>query len=266
MSRAVVFAIAQAQVMWARLTLSIALLLRAASSSGCSSGSLSSLFWGALRTVFVYLLYGAVVAANSRVTQLGVFVVQGRASNVASGVEWSGPSGIGHGMAARAEHHSFHRAALGGPARPHAVLLNQQAQPVHVLLGDVQTARPDTRPGLDRFGHFANAGRGPRDDSDSGAELQSPLSYRAGAAAGAGGLSVVRSRPRCSRRIRTRIAHGIVTATRGRSWSPLATGPSSEVSGFRPERNGRYGTRFFSVVYTPTPAAVYSCVHNSRLD
>ena len=51
------------------------------------------------------------------------------------------------------------------------------------------------------------------------------------------GRQTVRSRPRWSRRIRTRIAHGIVTATRGCSWNPLATGPSSEVSGFRTERH-----------------------------
>ena len=49
------------------------------------------------------------------------------------------------------------------------------------------------------------------------------------------GRRTVRSRPKWSRRIRTRIAHGIVTATRGCSWNPLATGPSSEVSGVRAE-------------------------------
>ena len=49
------------------------------------------------------------------------------------------------------------------------------------------------------------------------------------------GRRTVRSRPKWSRRIRTRIAHGIVTATRGCSSNPLATGPSSEVSGFRSE-------------------------------
>ena len=45
----------------------------------------------------------------------------------------------------------------------------------------------------------------------------------------------VRSRPKWSRGIQTRIAHGVVTATRRCSWNRLATGPLSEVRGFRPE-------------------------------
>ena len=49
------------------------------------------------------------------------------------------------------------------------------------------------------------------------------------------GRRAVRSGPRWSRRIRIRIAHGIVTAKRGCSWNLLATGPLSEISVFRTE-------------------------------
>ena len=72
----------------------------------------------------------------------------------------------------------------------------------------------------------------PPDDRDGGGRPV-PLSYCC--LVPLPGRRTVRSRPRWSRRIRTRIAHGIVTATRECSWNPLATGPSSEVNGFRTE-------------------------------
>ena len=91
----VVFAIGQAQVMWAQLALSIALVLGPIFIPWLLVPQLSFLFWGWLRTVLVYSLYGAVAAAIFRVvTELGVFVVQGWTGDVAAGVEWAGPTGI----------------------------------------------------------------------------------------------------------------------------------------------------------------------------
>ncbi len=95
MGLVVVFAIGQAQVMWAQLALSIALVLGPIFIPWLLVPQLSFLFWGWLRTVLVYSLYGAVAAAIFRVvTELGVFVVQGWTGDVASGVEWAGPTGI----------------------------------------------------------------------------------------------------------------------------------------------------------------------------
>ena len=91
----VVFAIGQAQVMWAQLALSIALLLGPVFIPWLLVPQLSFLFWGWLRTVLVYSLYGAVAAAIFRViTELGVFVVQGWTGDMAAGVEWAGPTGL----------------------------------------------------------------------------------------------------------------------------------------------------------------------------
>ena len=90
-----VFALGQAQVMWAQLALSIALLLGPVFIPWLLVPQLSFLFWGWFRTVLVYSLYGAVAAAIFRiVTELGVFVVQGWMGDMASGVEWAGPTGI----------------------------------------------------------------------------------------------------------------------------------------------------------------------------
>ncbi len=95
MGLVVVFAIGQAQVMWAQLALSIALVLGPICIPWLLVPQLSFLFWGWLRTVLVYSLYGAVAAAIFRVvTELGVFVVQGWTGDVAAGVEWAGPTGI----------------------------------------------------------------------------------------------------------------------------------------------------------------------------
>ena len=95
MGLVVVFAIGQAQVMWAQLALSIALVLGPIFIPWLLVPQLSFLFWGWLRTVLVYSLYGAVAAAIFRVvTELGVFVVQGWTGDVAAGVEWAGPTGI----------------------------------------------------------------------------------------------------------------------------------------------------------------------------
>lgn len=91
----VVFALGQAQVMWAQLALSIALLLGPVFIPWLLVPQLSFLFWGWFRTVLVYSLYGAVAAAIFRITtELGVFVVQGWMADMASGVEWAGPTGI----------------------------------------------------------------------------------------------------------------------------------------------------------------------------
>ena len=95
MGLVVVFALGQAQVMWAQLALSIALVLGPVFIPWMVVPQLSFLFWGWLRTVLVYSLYGAVAAAIFRViTELGVFVVQGWTGDMAAGVEWSGPTGI----------------------------------------------------------------------------------------------------------------------------------------------------------------------------
>ena len=91
----VVFAIGQAQVMWAQIALSIALLLGPVFIPWLLVPHLSFLFWGWLRTVLVYSLYGAVAAAVFRIlTELGVFVVQGWTGDLAADVEWAGPTGL----------------------------------------------------------------------------------------------------------------------------------------------------------------------------
>ena len=91
----VVFALGQAQVMWAQMALSIALLLGPVFIPWLVVPQLSFLFWGWLRTVLVYSLYGAVAGAVFRVvTELGVFVVQGWTGDISADVEWAGPTGI----------------------------------------------------------------------------------------------------------------------------------------------------------------------------
>ncbi len=61
----VVFALGQAQVMWAQIALSIALLLGPVFIPWMVIPQLSFLFWGWLRTVLVYSLYGAVGGGSS---------------------------------------------------------------------------------------------------------------------------------------------------------------------------------------------------------
>ena len=96
------------------------------------------------------------------------------------------------------------------------VLLGQQAQLLDVLLGDAQLRGLIAARRLDPLGRLANAlGRGALDDRDGGGGRTAPLSYRCLVALR--GRPTVRSGPRWSRRIRTRIAHGIVTAKRGSS-------------------------------------------------
>ena len=91
----VVFAIGQAQVMWAQIALSIALLLGPVFIPWMVVPPLSFLFWGWFRTVLTYSLYGAVAAAIFRIiTELGVFVVQGWTGDVGSDVAWAGPTGM----------------------------------------------------------------------------------------------------------------------------------------------------------------------------
>ncbi len=91
----VVFALGQAQVMWAQIALSIALVLGPVFIPWVLVPQLSFLFWGWFRTVLVYSLYGAIAAAVFRVvTELGMFVVQGWTGDVSGDVEWAGPTGI----------------------------------------------------------------------------------------------------------------------------------------------------------------------------
>ena len=91
----VVFALGQAQVLWAQIALSIALLLGPIFIPWIVIPQLAFLFWGWLRTVLVYSLYGAVAAAVFRVvTELGVFVIQGWTGDVAADVQWAGPTGL----------------------------------------------------------------------------------------------------------------------------------------------------------------------------
>lgn len=91
----VVYALGQAQVMWAQIALAIALLLGPIFIPWMLVPPLAFLFWGWFRTVLTYSLYGAVAAAVFRiVTELGVFVVQGWTGDVASDIEWAGPNGI----------------------------------------------------------------------------------------------------------------------------------------------------------------------------
>ncbi|MCY4074932.1 MAG: type IV secretion system protein [Acidobacteria bacterium] len=91
-----VFALGQAQVMWAQIALSIALLLGPVFIPWIVVPPLAFLFWGWFRTVLVYSLYGAVAAVVFRiVTELGLFVVQGWTGDMGdAAVEWVGPSGI----------------------------------------------------------------------------------------------------------------------------------------------------------------------------
>ena len=90
-----VFALGQAQVLWAQMALAIALLLGPVFIPWLLVPQLSFLFWGWLRTVLVYSLYGAVAGAVFRIiTELGVFVVQGWTGDVSADVEWAGPTGI----------------------------------------------------------------------------------------------------------------------------------------------------------------------------
>ena len=92
----VVFAIGQGQVMWAQIALSIALLLGPVFIPWVLVPQLSFLFWGWLRTVLTYSLYGAVAAAVFRIiTELGVFVVQGWTGDIGNpDIEWAGPTGM----------------------------------------------------------------------------------------------------------------------------------------------------------------------------
>ena len=104
------------------------------------------------------------------------------------------------------------------------VLLGQQAQLLDVLLGDAQLRGLIAARRLDPLGRLANAlGRGALDDHDGGGRPHRrphspPLSYRC--LVPLPGRRTVRSGPRWFRRIRTRIAHGIVTAKRGFIESP----------------------------------------------
>ena len=94
MSRVAVFVIAHAQATWTQFALSTALLLGSVSSAGCPPRSCRSSSGGG-GAVLVYSFCGAVRAAVSRIiNQLEVFAVQGGTGDIASGVEWSGPSGV----------------------------------------------------------------------------------------------------------------------------------------------------------------------------
>ena len=123
------------------------------------------------------------------------------------------------------------------------VLLGQQAQHLDVLLGDAQLHCLIPARRLDRFDRLANAlGRGPPDERDGGGRSHSRVELLLlGATAGGGRLSVagpgglVKSGPEL---------HTEVSRPRaGVHGNPLATGPSSEVSGFRTELRSRPARR-----------------------
>lgn len=95
-----VFAIGQAQVMWAQIALGIAILLGPVFIPWIIVPPLSFLFWGWFRTVINYSLYGAVAAAVFQVVgRIGIFALRGWTGDVSNDdVEWTGPSGLGTAM------------------------------------------------------------------------------------------------------------------------------------------------------------------------
>ena len=91
-----VFVIGQAQVMWAKLALTIALILGPIFIPWIVIPQLSFLFWGWFRTVLLYSLYGAVAAAVFRITtELGVAVTDGFTNDMVTNPDWTGPAGFG---------------------------------------------------------------------------------------------------------------------------------------------------------------------------
>lgn len=96
----VVFAVGQAQVMWAQIALGIAVMLGPVFIPWIVVPPLSFLFWGWFRTVINYSLYAAVAAAVFRVVgEMGIFVIQGWTGDFnppagSDAVEWTGPSGL----------------------------------------------------------------------------------------------------------------------------------------------------------------------------
>ena len=95
MGLVVVFAIGQAQVMWAQSGTVDRAGARPDLHPWPLVPQLSFLFWGWLPTVLVYSLCGAVAGTIFRIiTELGAFVVHRWTGDMAAGVEWAGPTGI----------------------------------------------------------------------------------------------------------------------------------------------------------------------------
>ena len=79
----VVWAVGQAQVMWAQIALAISLLLGPVFIPWIVVPQLSFLFWSWFRTLLVYSLYGAVAAVIFRIiSELGMGVVQQWAASI----------------------------------------------------------------------------------------------------------------------------------------------------------------------------------------
>ena len=75
---AVVYAVGLAQVVWAQLAITLAILLGRSSFHSLVMPPLSFLFWGWFKTLLTYSLYAAIAAAVFRVsTQVGVEVLNG---------------------------------------------------------------------------------------------------------------------------------------------------------------------------------------------
>ena len=95
-----VFAIGQAQVMWAQIALGIAVMLGPVFIPWIVVPPLSFLFWGWFRTVINYSLYAAVAAAVFQVVgEIGIFALQGWTGDFTpqtgvDAVDWTGPSGL----------------------------------------------------------------------------------------------------------------------------------------------------------------------------
>ena len=95
-----VFAIGQAQVMWAQIAVGVAVMLGPVFIPWIVVPPLSFLFWGWLRTLINYSLYAAVAAAVFQVVgEIGIFALQGWTGDFTppagvDAVNWTGPSGL----------------------------------------------------------------------------------------------------------------------------------------------------------------------------
>ena len=93
----VVWAVGQAQVMWAQIALAISLLLGPVFIPWIVVPQLNFLFWSWFRTLLVYSLYGAVAAVVFRIiSELGMEMVQRWAASVSNALaNPGGGSGLG---------------------------------------------------------------------------------------------------------------------------------------------------------------------------
>lgn len=91
-----VWALGQAQVMWAQIALALTMLLGPVFIPFILVPQLSWLFWGWFRTLLIYSLYGAVSATVFRVmAELGLEVIRAWTGSINDGnVTWTGVSGL----------------------------------------------------------------------------------------------------------------------------------------------------------------------------